>query len=138
LTDENEFNSRMNATLNNFEALAPAPFVQLLQLTRRTTQGNQLLIGTFSNAVFQYNISATTEENAINILWINPSDESCNCGLSANSCSISYDDYCAAHNPDNDTCPNPLPGLILSCYPMDGLMISTLQCLYEVDCVEDM
>ncbi len=140
LTDENEFNSRMNASLNNFEALAPATFTQLIRLIQGTTRGNQLLTGSFTNAELQYNISSTTEENVIDILWINPNYESCNCGLSSNSCAISYEEYCNStdHNTADDTCSGAIPGLIISCYLLDGLLVSTIECLYDIACVTDM
>lgn len=137
LTPEEEFYSRIDAFIKNFQVLAPTTFTHLSHLVQGTTQGNQLLSGTFTNAKFQYNISSITEENKIDLLWINPNDPSCSCGLSSNSCALSYNEYCnyTFVESNGDTCRVYIPGLIISCYLVDGLLLSTGECFYDYDCV---
>ena len=67
LTHEDEFKSRMKVSIANFEALAPTTFTQLLQLIQYTTQGNQLLTGSFTNAKLQYHtvLGPNLEKNNI-------------------------------------------------------------------------
>ena len=120
-------------------------FNHLLQLILYTTQGNQLLSGSSTNAKFQYNISSTTEENMIDILWIYSNDQSCSCGLSSNSCAVLYNDYCnntfipySYTSPSGSSCYNSIPGLILSCYVVDGLLTSKSECFYDLECVGTM
>ena len=133
LTNEGEFQSRMKAVVDNFKALAPTTFTHVMQLIRDTTQGNQLLAGTFTNANLQY-----TQENLINILWVNPNYKSCSCGLSSNSCAISYTRFCndtfGVGLDEYNTCYASVPGLIISCYLNDGSLISTIECLYSTNC----
>ena len=117
----------------------------LLQLIRATTQGNQLLTGTFSNAKFQYNTSSNDDDNKINILWINPLNESCNCGTSLDSCQLLYNDYCN-HSYTNrsfgsaefGTCDKPITGLYITCYLLSGMSLLSLECYYDAKCVSFM
>ena len=136
LTNEDEFQSRMKSAVDNFEALAPTTFTHLLQLIRDTTQGNQLLSGSFTNAELQY-----PRENLIDILWVNPNYESCSCGLSSNSCALSHAKYCNytfGENLDEDnSCYAAVPGLIISCYLVEAGLVSTIECLYDNDCVRN-
>ena len=137
LTHELEFSSFINASLQNFKALAPMTTVSLLELIRGTTEGNQLLTGTFNNAQIRYNTTATIEEDRIKVLWINPLNESCNCGMSADSCQIFYDDYCNnsfSYVGFND-CAEPVKGLYLTCYLMSGMSHLSLECYYDAQCV---
>ena len=133
LTNEGEFQSRMKAVVDNFKALAPTTFTHLLQLIRDTTQGNQLLTGTFTNANLQY-----TQNNLIDILWVNPNYKSCSCGLSSNSCGLSYTKFCnytfGVGLDEDNSCYAPVPGLTISCYLIDGSLISTIECLYDINC----
>ena len=138
LTSEKEFYSRMNATVNNFIKLSPTKYTHLLDLVQLITQGNQFLTGTFTNAILQYNRSASNEEDMIEILWKYPNNESCVCSLSPTACSMTYDDYCNHTYHGNisvETCLSPLPGLTLACYIIESLLESTQECFYDIDCV---
>ncbi len=140
LTHEVEFISNINASIGNFKVLAPPASIHLIQLILDITQGNQLLTSSFSNAELQYNISSTIEDNKINILWINPINESCSCGMSLDSCDILYDEYCNhtyAHS-GADICDIPIPGMHLACYISNTMFLTSLECLYDVTCVSSM
>lgn len=133
LTKEDEFQSRMKSVVDNFKALAPATFTHLLRLIRYTTQGNQLLSAAFANAKLQY-----AQKTQIDMLWVNPIDESCSCGMSSDSCAISYAKYCnytfATMTGVDNNCYAFVPGLIISCYLIDGSLVSTAECLYDFNC----
>lgn len=137
LTRENEFQTRMQAFVNNFEVLAPNTINHLIRLIQYTTQGNQLLTGSFANAKLNYNVSSIIEENRIDILAINPYIPSCSCGMSSNSCAILYNDYCnlTLKYTAETTCWASIPGLTISCSIVDGLLISTLEYFYDADTV---
>jgi len=139
LTDEKEFYSRMNAAVDSFVSLAPTTYSHLFDLTRALAKGNQLLTGTFTNAELRYNRSASNEEDMIEVLWQYPNNQSCNCGLSDNSCSMTYDDYCNHTYHENDTsiqtCLSPIPGLRLACYIVEGLLESSQECFFHRECV---
>jgi hypothetical protein len=140
LTSEVEFISRINASIENFKVLTPPATIHLIQLIQDITQGNLLLTSSFSNAELQYNISSTIEDNKINILWINPINESCNCGMSLDSCDILYDDYCnhTYTNSGADICDVAIPGMHLACYISNTMLLTSLECLYDVTCISSM
>ena len=137
LTLEEEFQSRMQAALSNFIASAPTILNDLFQLIQAAAKGNQLLSGGFSNAKIQYDALSTNAEDRINILWINPIDELCNCGMSMHSCSLLYDQYCNfTYNSEDDYyCTQSIPGLYISCYVMDSFLPSTSECIYDAQCM---
>ena len=136
LTHESEFTSSMNISLKNFKASISTRITQIIQLLRYITQGNQLLSSVFSNAKMLYNASSTDEENKINILWSNPINESCNCGVSSDSCAVFYDDYCNHTYTYQfiDDCPLPTIGVAVACYSFDACLFSTLQCFFDSVC----
>lgn len=140
LTHELEFNSYINASLQNFKVLAPTTTINLLELIRDTTEGNQLLTGTFNNAKLQYNTTTAIEDNKMNILWVNLLNESCNCGISTDSCQLLYDDYCnnSFSNVGFNDCSLPIKGLYLTCYLMSGMSLLSLECYYDDQCVSNM
>lgn len=137
LTLANEFQSRMQASLNSFKASAPTTFNDLLYLIIYATQGNQLLTGGFNNAEMEYDALSTGTEDKINVLWINPINASCDCGMSVDLCSIAFNQYCNfTYNLTNAySCPSPIEGLFISCYTMNSLLLSTLECLYDSQCL---
>lgn len=138
LTDEKEFEIGMRVILDNFITLAPTTYTHFLQLMQDTTRGNQLLTGTFNNAELQYNSSTNNEENQMKILWKNPNNELCNCGISTDSCAMSYNAFCnyTFHsNTSVDTCYTPIEGYMISCYFVDGMLASTQECYFDMDCL---
>ena len=140
LTHEVEFISIINASIENFKALAPPASIHLIQLIQDIAQGNQLLTGSFSNAKLQYNISSTIEDDKIQILWINRFNESCSCGMSLDSCEMLYDEYCnhTYSYTGADLCDAPVPGMHIACYIMNSMLLTSLECFYDAECVSHM
>ena len=91
LTHEDEFISSINISLNNLKASLLSMMTPILQLMQSIIQGNQILSASFSNAEIVYNRSSINEEYRIEIRWINPMNESCNCALSSDLCTIPHD-----------------------------------------------
>ena len=139
LTHEEEFISRMNASVQNFIALASPTIIQLIQLIQGTTQGNLLVTRTFDNAKLQYNASSTNEDDKINIIWSNPINESCSCSISSDSCDVLFDEYCnRSYSLINGTCDNSLKGFRFGCYLVTARLLTSLECLYDSICVSPM
>lgn len=140
LTHEDEFISTMNLSVNNFKTSLLAAVRHFFELLRYTTQGNQLLSSVFSNAKMLYNTSSTAAENKIKILWSNSLNESCNCGLSSDSCAVFYDDYCnhTYTYQFTDECPAPAKGIAIACYGFDTALLTTLECFFDPFCVSMM
>ena len=137
LTDEHEFISNINISINNLKMSLSTTTTQFLQLMHDVTQGNQILSGAFTNAEMIYNSSAINEEHKIRLQWINPMNESCNCGLSTDLCTISRDEYCnyTFTYVFTDTCNYPDPHIFISCYPIGGLYSSNLTCFHDEKCI---
>lgn len=135
LTNEQEFVSRLNVSLENFKKSTPTSVLHLVRLIELTTKGNQLLSGSFSNANFVFNRTISIA----NIISSNPLMQICNCGISDDSCAITYDDYCINKTnlpSETYTCTNiSIPGLSMACYIVDGIFTSTLECLYNPYCL---
>ena len=139
LTHEDEFISNINISINSMKTALPKTFTQLLHLLLNTIQGNQLLSSVFGNAIMFYNSSSIDEENQIKLLWINPMNASCNCGLSSDSCTISYKDYCndTYSGVPGDICNAQLAYVFMSCYLMNQLFSVTLECFYNENCTRE-
>lgn len=137
LTYENEFVSSINTSIINLKTSLPATTIQVLLLMKNLTRDNQILSGAFTNAQIVYNISSINEEEKIKMLWINPMNESCNCALSSNLCTISRDEFCnyTFTYVSTDTCSSPNPNIFISCYPVDALLASKLECFYYEECI---
>ena len=139
LTHEIEFISRINASIYNFKVFALPTIIHLLQLILDTTQGNQLLTSTFTNAELQYNASSTIEDNEINIVPANLADKSCSCSISSDSCQILHSKYCNnTYNALNGICFRPALGMYLACYLLNGVLQTSLECFYNAQCLVGM
>lgn len=136
LTNENEFVSSINISINNMIISLPASTAQLILVMGNITQANQILSGAFTNAHIVYNISSSNEEERIKMLWINPMNESCNCALSPNFCTILRDEYCnyTFTNVSTDTCNFPNPDIFISCQPIGALFAMGTECYYDEEC----
>ena len=143
LTPEAEMLTRANASLSTLQTQIPEVFRQVLQLTRDTTQSNQLLTASFTNAYlkYYYEHSSDMTRNPLEIWWIYPIDSTCNCGTSTTACLITFEQYCQfsdiavivncylfAHEI--------IQGISLACDPMESALYSTLGCLFDTVCLD--
>jgi len=114
-----QLNEQMQSLLKQFQLNTPTSFLTTLQLIRAMTSDNLLI------PVFETNWQ-----------WMDPSlkhlnywgiklntkpivyNGSCNCGLSS---------QCFQES-------STMPGLMVGCYPLESLLKSTLQCLYNASC----
>lgn len=136
-----ELQARANTFLSAFQTQTQSAFQQALQLNRDSNQGNQLLTASFTNAyLHRYNQSGLTR-SAVEIWWFNPLDSACNCGTSIEACLLSFAQYCETsmfaiylqcYALSNQT----INGLVLGCDPMEGVLHSTLECLFDLKCVQ--
>lgn len=137
LTNENEFISSMTTSIKGMKNSILVTMTPFVLLMLNMAQGNQLLSGIVSNAKFSYNISAINEENRIRLLWTNPTNKSCQCGLSSDSCRFSYEDFC---NHTFSGIPTQLCGarrthVFIACEPMNGWLPTTIECFYNETCI---
>ncbi|CAF3197907.1 unnamed protein product [Rotaria sp. Silwood2] len=115
--------TQVNAILNQFRSSTSRSFMRTFDLIRSITQGNGIMSSTWSNwyfPVLEANYSYTP-------LWTEPRSygtTNCSCGT-------------------NPTCSTPaiigewlVPGFRVGCSPLEALLQSTLECLYNMTCIE--
>lgn len=143
LTSELELVARANTSLITFQTQVQSTFRHALQLNLDSTQGNWLLTGSFTNAFMQQSDAdpSVTTPNSLGIYWVYPLDPICNCGTSSTACLLSFARYCETsifaiylncYALSNQT----INGLVLGCNPMEGVLHSTLECLFDSTCIQ--
>ena len=142
LTPEAEMLTRANASLSTLQTQIPEVFRQILQLTRDTTQSNQLLTASFTNAYlkYYYEYSSDVTRNPLEIWWIYPSESTCNCGTSTTACLITFEQYCQlSYLAPIVNCyafsHEIIKGISIACDPMESALYSTLECLFDTVCL---
>jgi hypothetical protein len=95
----------------------------MLDYVRQIAQGNGIVSSISSNWHF-LSLNTTKHDHS---LWSESrsyNDGNCSCGI-------------------NGTCTSPafidewrVPGFLVGCYPLEALLQSTLECLYNVECIE--
>jgi len=140
LTHEDEFVSSINISIKNFETSLATTMAPILQLAQGIIQGNQLLSGGFTNAQLVYNNSLINDEDKIQMRWINPMNESCNCALSSDLCTISLVKYCnyTFTYKSTDTCGMPNNKIYMSCYSLGTVLAYQLECFYDEECIRQL
>ncbi|CAF1532675.1 unnamed protein product [Adineta ricciae] len=110
-------------------------FLTIFQLVRASIQLNQFMVfGSTNSQIKQYNNNGTLVSRFVPN---NDYDYNCSCGQSVD-CRRSQGFYCTAStckswkNRPNQT----IPGLVLSCLPIDSLLLSTLECFYSSPCIQ--
>ncbi|CAF3912120.1 unnamed protein product [Adineta steineri] len=119
ISDFDLFQTETNASLANFRTTLPNSFVNSLQLIRGLMQGNGLVSAYSTNWYpFTYAIHST------GTIYFKPQyygGNGCNCATSA-------------------TCTQPstpfIQGYLVGCTPLESLLQSTIECLYEQSCVD--
>ncbi|CAF3582183.1 unnamed protein product, partial [Adineta steineri] len=119
ISDFDLFETETNTSLANFRTTLPNSFVNSLQMIRGLMQGNGLV------SAYSTNWYYITNRIAINaMLFLKPQyygRDRCNCATSA-------------------TCTQPstpfIQGYLVGCTPLESLLQSTIECLYEQTCVD--
>ncbi len=114
-----------NATLDRFRSSISKTFVRSIDFIRQMAQGNSIMSATMSNWYF-----STIDVNLNNhSLWGMPRtyrDGNCSCGTDA---------MCSEPANLNGWL---VPGLMVGCYPLEALLQSTLECLYNPTCIDQL
>ncbi|CAF1007600.1 unnamed protein product [Adineta steineri] len=119
ISDVDLFETETNSSLVNFRTTLPNLFLNSLQLIRSLIQGNGLVSAYSTNWYpFTYNIVK------FGTIYFKPQyygSDGCNCATSA-------------------TCTQPstpfIQGYLVGCTPLESLLQSTIECLYEQSCVD--
>ena len=117
MIDENLFNTQMNTSLTRFQSTLPNDLLSDLQFIRGMFQGNAFVSLYSSNwypVINNWALDAT--------VYMQPQYYSnCNC-LTSSSCAQPSVPF--------------IPGYLVGCTPLESLLASTIECLYEQTCIE--
>ena len=121
---EHSFSEQVQSLADLFKASVSAEFMQNLMLIRQTTQGNAWL--TLYTSSWRY-VVREADPGATIFMW--PiSYGNCSCATSA-TCTQPAGVY------DNETFVE-LSGFRIGCYPLEALLQSSLNCLFDPTCVK--
>ena len=119
--------SKVNTIFDQLRLSAPRTFMRTLDLVRDIAQGNGIVSSILSNWRFVTLNTTFARRRNYPALWPEPRSygkNNCSCGTSA-------------------TCSSPatfngfdIPGFRVGCYPLEALLQSTLECLYNESCIE--
>jgi len=113
--------TEINATMNQFRVSTSQTFVRMLDFIREMAQGNRLVTSIYSNWY---------------VLPLNFEREFASFGprsYGANNCSCGTNSTCTSSATIDDWI---VPGFLVGCYPLESLLQSTLECLYNETCIE--
>lgn len=129
-----EFQSELNRRMKIFQDQTIASFVHLIQLIRSSIQINQLAESLWMNVgPYSQLIDGTSRWN----LTFRSRDfytNACSCALS-NEC-IRPVGFYFQNDSIRATPVQKVPGLVLGCFSIDSVLLSTLECFYRKDCVK--
>ncbi|UJR18254.1 hypothetical protein I4U23_005157 [Adineta vaga] len=112
--------TQLNATINQFRSSTPQKFVRMLDFIQEMAQGNRLVSSIYSNwHVLPLEFSRT-------FAFFGPRSygtNSCSCGTSSTCTSSAAIDR------------QIVPGFLVGCHPLESLLQSTLECLYNETCI---
>ncbi|UJR38833.1 hypothetical protein I4U23_031498 [Adineta vaga] len=134
--------SQTQSAIDQFQRTAPNSFASQLQLIRQTTRDNDLISGLQSNKYLEY--SSLTDRFVVSIplgTSSNPNYPPCNC-ISSIDCILpsqivnSFNGLKIDFNEGNILME--IPGFVWSCLPVNGILFSTLECLYNQTCLDEL
>jgi hypothetical protein len=117
--------SQANSILNQFLLSTPRTFVRTLDFIRSMAQGNGIVSSILSN----WHFLSADDIFEWAALWGVPrsyGNNSCSCGTNAMCISeAAFDGFI-------------VPGFHVGCYPLEALLQSTLECLYDISCIDQL
>ncbi|UJR29777.1 hypothetical protein I4U23_017324 [Adineta vaga] len=129
-----QFSIEMEIHLKQFQDKTISSFIDLIQLIRLLIQTNQLSEELWTNLGPFATFNNQSQQWLFEYRSRNFYENNCSCQYS-NQCFRSVGFYY-----QNDTIRSKtnliVPGLILSCYPIDSLLLSTFQCFYDENCMK--
>jgi hypothetical protein len=129
-----QFNNELKIRLKQFEQETIASYVNLPNLFRSSFHTNYLVTDSLTSARFSSMFDYQTSKWTPIFYSQDTYNNSCSCAFSS-QCFRAQGFYLQTHSNDFD--PKILiPGLVLSCYTIDSLFLSTLECLFDKKCVK--
>ncbi|CAF2956088.1 unnamed protein product [Rotaria sp. Silwood2] len=127
LLSQTSFNKQLSYLLYQTEAHMPTLFARVLESVQAINHGNVLMTVYGSNYEF---IARNTRRGSSTVLYTLPiiyyGSENCSCGLQSKCLS-----QAAFTWPDYAT----VKGLLIGCLPSESFLASTLECFFDIDCI---
>lgn len=129
-----QFNSEINSYLKHFQRQTIDSFINLIKLIRSSIHTNHLVTESWTSAGSEFNFNNQTMKWSLHFQPKNFYTNSCSCILSK-TCTRPLGFYLQSDNIDSQ--PNvTIPGLVLGCYPVDSVLSSNLECLFQKKCIK--
>ncbi|CAF3367477.1 unnamed protein product [Rotaria sp. Silwood1] len=118
--------SKANATLTQFRISVPRTFVRKLDFIRNIAQGNGIVSSILSNWHILSLNTTFSRRTQWPSLWPEPRS------YGNGNCSCATNAMCTSPAAFNGSI---VPGFRVGCYPLEALLQSTLECLYNISCI---
>ncbi|CAF1013034.1 unnamed protein product [Adineta ricciae] len=115
----NIVNTQMRNALAQFQLSVPRTFLRRLDLIRDVAHGN----GYVSRSSSNWYIEPVQTNNFGTMAPRSYGNKNCSCGINASCTSLATIDKWI------------VPGFLVGCYPLESLLQSTLECLYDLTCI---
>jgi hypothetical protein len=118
------FQIQIESFITSFQTSMPQTFKRTLDTIRGLNQGNALMSAYETNWKF-----TVLNVDLYAPVYTNPQsyNNSCNCGTSTK---------CVQPAIVTEEFPSGLPGLLIGCYPLESMLQSSLECLYNQTCLD--
>jgi hypothetical protein len=129
-----QFHIETQTRLQLFQQQTTSSFVHLVQLIHSAIHTNQLAEGTWTNIRPFATFNNQTSKWSLGFVAQNLYTNSCSCTLSS-ECTRPVGFHFQTDRGYAE--PNiTVPGLVLGCYTIDSVLLSTLECFYDKKCVQ--
>ncbi|CAF1193422.1 unnamed protein product [Adineta ricciae] len=135
---ENAFQSQTQALIDQFRSRTPNTFNSQLRIVNQMTNGNKIFSALQMNTYYYYNIT----ENDVEI-WLTSIPyfqiDGLPCACDVTTCQIIssgiYDAFDKATAEDIGEQCLYIPRISAGCFPVDSILVSTLECFYNETCL---
>ncbi|CAF1386151.1 unnamed protein product, partial [Adineta steineri] len=125
LTNES-FQNQIDSSIEDWELTTTNNFKRTIQLIQQIYQGNQL-ISSIHTGTFEVDRNSEVYINS-------ETEQGCNCILSS-SCNSTATIYQLDNYGEYLSDPYPVSNIFYGCYPTQSLLLSTLECFYNLSCM---
>jgi hypothetical protein len=136
------FQLQVQASISQFQLIAPNEFVKQLKLVREMIMADGLISALQTNAMLTYPIGGIDEYYIIMWDMSYPSDNDswclCSVDLDCQTRSLItniFEQSARIDMPNDTEVLMDIPGLVISCLPVNSLLSSTLECFYNQSCL---
>ncbi|CAF3746314.1 unnamed protein product [Adineta steineri] len=124
---QQSFQVQINSVIETWKLTTVNTFIRIIELFRTTMQGNQLASGITNN-------NRTTNSMSGKSTWYASTYSNCLCALSA-SCHQTIGIYFYEPSSITPTLLYLIPNFFIGCNPTEALLLSSLECFYNLSCM---